>query len=329
MAVTPPKPLLVWVVTDGRAGIENQARGLAEAIREIYPCDIRRVVVPRSPMSMQRTLKAPPAGMEAPWPDVWIGCGRASLRYSAGVRQWSGGQTFVVQLQNPRRPLDLFDMVIAPDHDAVDGDNVLSITGATNRVSATQLARAKEEFADELAKYPAPRLAVLLGGNSKRHKFSRANADELIRHLLKLQNSGYSLLITASRRTPKSIAKRLKKAFRKKGTTWLWLGSKSDGPNPYFAFLAAADAILATNDSSNLLSEAASAGKPVMVYRLEGEDGRLAHLYEALEDTGRAQLFRGAFTTWTTEPLNENRRAANEVLRRLHAHLKARTGMPN
>lgn len=312
------------MVTDGRIGIENQARGLAEAISDVYPCDIRRVVVPRSPFSFQKIMKSPPPGMQPPWPDLWIGCGRASLRYSAGVRLWSKHQTFVVQLQNPRRSLDLFDFVIAPDHDGVIGDNVMSITGATNRVSEARLQAAQDEFADRIAQYPNPRLAVVLGGKSKRHKFTRANANTLIYQLQKLQTSGYSLLITASRRTPKPVRNQLKKAFGKSDTTWLWMGDKKDGPNPYFAFLASADAVLATNDSSNLMSEAASAGKPLLVYQLEGNDGRLAHLYDALEDTGRAQLFRGAFTKWEPEPLNETRRAANEVLRCLHAHLKAR-----
>lgn len=324
MAVGPVKPLLVWVVTDGRVGIENQARGLAEAIAEIYPCDIRRVVVPRSPMSVQKIKKKPPPGMSAPWPDLWIGCGRASLRYSAGVRQWSGGHTFVVQLQNPRRDFSLFDLVIAPDHDNISGENVLSITGATNRVTAKNLAKAQDKFSEQLQKITPPRLAVLLGGASSRHKFTRKEAKKLVKDLRRLSHAGYALMITTSRRTPDYVCKMLIKTFGKLPRVWIWCGRKSDGPNPYFAFLGSADAILATNDSSNLLSEAASAGKPLLVFKLEGEDGRLRQLYDALEATGRAKLFRGAFNTWETEPLNETGRAAKEVLRYLHGHLKAR-----
>ena len=34
------RPLSIWVVSDGRAGIENQALGLAEAIQRLTPAAI-------------------------------------------------------------------------------------------------------------------------------------------------------------------------------------------------------------------------------------------------------------------------------------------------
>ena len=35
-----PAPLSIWVVSDGRAGIENQALGLAEAVQRLTPAEI-------------------------------------------------------------------------------------------------------------------------------------------------------------------------------------------------------------------------------------------------------------------------------------------------
>jgi mitochondrial fission protein ELM1 len=40
---------------------------------------------------------------------------------------WSGGKTFVVQTQDPRAPLDRFDLVIPPQHDGLTGPNVFPI----------------------------------------------------------------------------------------------------------------------------------------------------------------------------------------------------------
>ena len=49
--------------------------------------------------------------------------------------------------------------------------------------------------------------------------------------------------------------------------TSLWDGT---GDNPYFAFLALADAIVVTEDSVNMVTEAAGTGKPVYVQELSG-----------------------------------------------------------
>jgi mitochondrial fission protein ELM1 len=48
----------------------------------------------------------------------------------------------------------------------------------------------------------------------------------------------------------------------------VWDGN---GENPYFAFLAAADAILVTEDSTNLATDAAATGKPLFVLPMAGE----------------------------------------------------------
>jgi len=47
-----------------------------------------------------------------PWPDIWIGAGRASQPLSRRIRAWSGGKTFVVQTQHPRGQLEDFDLVV-------------------------------------------------------------------------------------------------------------------------------------------------------------------------------------------------------------------------
>src|SRR5262245_52299943 len=108
----PAEPLNVWIVTDGRAGIEAQALGLAEAIARRAPISLttKRVRI-RTPYSWlpagfvpapkhALTIESDP--IQAPWPDIFIGCGRASIPFAMGVREWSNGKTFVVQLQDPR-----------------------------------------------------------------------------------------------------------------------------------------------------------------------------------------------------------------------------------
>ena len=106
--------LSVRVVSDGRAGIENQALGLAEAVQRLFPSEITtkrirwRPAFDKWPSALKATWMLDPSsdsvlpGPGEAWPDLWIGTGRATLPLSVAVRRLSGGRTFVVQTQDPR-----------------------------------------------------------------------------------------------------------------------------------------------------------------------------------------------------------------------------------
>lgn len=325
-----PSPRLCWVVTDGRRGIENQALGLAEAVGWLIPLRIERRVAPRAEGLRDRAASymrapriedlAPPPGETASpgLPDLWIGCGRASMPYSERARAWLGGRGFVVQVQDPRRPLHPFDLVIPPLHDRLEGPNVFSILGSPNRVSAEKLAAGAAAFATSPKTPPAPRAAVLIGGDSKRHRLTARTLATIDEAMRTAQEAGWGLLITLSRRTPPAAAEALRAAWGDKPGVWFW-GSDADGPNPYDAFLAGADVVLATEDSTNMITESATAGKPVILLPMDGDDGKFAALYEALARRGNARVYDGRIASWPVEPLRETERAAAEVARRFQA----------
>ncbi|MCF6293528.1 MAG: mitochondrial fission ELM1 family protein [Robiginitomaculum sp.] len=314
---------VIWTIGDGRAGIENQVQGLAEAIGDMLPVEIKNITAPKPGLLTLFKAKKPLPEMLEPWPDVVIGCGQGSIPYMIAMRKWSNGKTLTVQLQSPRRKSSLFDLIIAPQHDRLKGDNVLSIVGATNRISEEKLLQAKEKFKDRIAELPGPRLAVIIGGNSKRHKLTKELFKDLLGKLLSLSNQSISLLITTSRRTPGFVKRGLRRKFKKNKNVWLWVDSKNDGDNPYFAFLSVANAVVVTSDSTNMLTDAASAGKPVLMFRLDGNDGKFSDLHEELEKQNYVHPFTGAISTWPVEPLSETKRAAEEVLRRYYSKLKS------
>jgi len=94
----------------------------------------------------------------------------------------------------------------------------------------------------------------------------------------------------------------------------IWTG---DGPNPYFAFLGLADAILATSDSVNMVTEAAGTGKPVYVYPLPGRSTRIARFHAAMERHGATRPFAGTLDSWSYAPVNDTERIAGVVRQRL------------
>ena len=328
----PAEPLNVWTITDGRAGIEAQALGLAEAIGRRAPVtlNVKRVRL-RTPWSwlpaglvpaprQATTLGSDP--IEPPWPDILIGCGRASIPFSLGVRDWSNGRTFVVQLQDPRMNPREFDIVVPPMHDGLEGQNVLPTVGACHRITPERLELAVEEYKSlNLEELPSPRFAVLIGGKSKRQDISRARAREIADSLVAVQReTGGSLMVTLSRRTSAAARVHLR--------TWLApycaIFSEEEGANPYPAILGGADHIFVTADSVNMATEAAATAKPVHVLAVDGHAGKLARFHQSLTRRGCARPFKGRLETWSYPPLLETDRVAVAVLTAWAARVRPR-----
>jgi len=320
------RPLSIWTVTDGRAGIENQALGLAEAIQRLTPADITvkrvrfRPVFDRWPNALRifpnAMLAASSDRLAPPFPDLVIANGRASLPFSTRLKRASEGRTFVVQLQDPRVPLTAFDLVIPPMHDGLAGPNVFPILGSPNRITAERLAAGAAPFLDTLSALPHPRLAVLIGGRSRAHDLRPDRAQILADQIVAaLGHCGGSLMMTFSRRTPAGARGVLTSRLSVlPGLIW-----DGEGPNPYFAFLDLADHILVTEDSVNMATEAAATGKPVQILGLDGSSAKIDGLHAALQARRITRPFEGRLESWSYTPLNETERAAHEVLARMSA----------
>jgi mitochondrial fission protein ELM1 len=325
--------LRVWAVSDGRAGIEAQVVGLSEAIARLVPCEvtIKRVGwmgrTGRLPWWLNLLPKrwlTPESGIPQgknpdEWPDLWIAAGRATLPLSIRAKRWSGGKTYVVQIQDPRVPATMFDLVIPPKHDRMSGDNILPITGSPHRVTPSRLTAEYPAFAETIDPLPHPRVAVLVGGKSKAFDLSSERAAQIAHSIqIPLEQEGGSLLMTFSRRTPEPARALMAARLRHlPGMIWPNPSGNGEGPNPYFAFLAAADYILVTEDSTNMATEAASTGKPVFVLKMDGSSLKFRLFHEELESQGAARPYGGAFHGWTYAPVNETDRAAREVLARI------------
>lgn len=321
-----PAKGVCWAVTDGRPGMENQALGLAEALAALQPLhiEVKRVQLagvrrwfPYGALALLGGRFTPQSGLEPPWPDLLIGCGRAGAAAALMVKRASGGRTFTVQLQDPRIAPERFDLVIPPRHDELKGGNVVPVLGAPHRVTKAVLDAGAEEFAPVLASLPRPLAAVLIGGSSRSHKLTLSDAKRLCAELEGLAAQGCGLAVTTSRRTGARqtalIAERLKAAG-----AWVWTG-EPDGPNPYFGLLALADAILVTEDSTNMVTEAAATGKPVHILTLSGGSPKFRRFHEAMRTHGATRPFEGKLENWSYVPLTETVRAARIVQERLGA----------
>ncbi len=332
------KPKECWVVTDGRAGIENQALGLAEAVaRETDLIVTRKRIRVAAPWrSLPRLawgdpftrLESDGALLRAPYPDLWIGCGRMSVPFTMAVKKRSP-DTYTVQLQNPRAPYREFDLIIPPAHDRVKADNAFSILGSANRITSAKLEAGAEALAPLIDHLPRPRVAVLIGGSNSANKVDGAQVDRLADVLRNALSEGAGLMVTTSRRTPEAVTEAIR-GFADNDAVFQWTDDAGEASvNPYFGILGAADHILVTEDSVNMVAEAAMTGRPVHIHRwrerrrAQAQD-KFARFLDALRDRGVCADFTGQFDERSYEPLDETQRAAAEVVRRWENAMSAK-----
>jgi mitochondrial fission protein ELM1 len=315
----------IWLLLDDRAGNRGQCLGVADVLG--LPYGIRDLEYSLLANLPNRLLGASLAGLRAesraalaePWPDLVIAAGRRTAPVARAIKRRSGGRTALVQLMDPGSPgIDDFDLVAVPRHDATDaGPNIVTVTGAPHRITATSLGAAGQRWRSRFEDLPRPWIALIVGGSTRRRRFTDAMARDLGRAASRMAaDAGGSLLITTSRRTGDPQQTLLAEIAVPKFV----YGWGAGGENPYLGYLALADAVVVTGESVSMCSEACASTAPVSIYApgalITPKHGRLhAELFEK----GYARPFTGVFEAWTHPPLN----AADDIVAAMRRRLPA------
>ena len=304
------------ILTEAYAGLENQALGLAEAAG-LATNTCRIVPRPYWRRFPARLWPNPPAavdGLETLATGLIVAAGGTAAAVAAALKRRD--RRPLVQVQNPRMPLDRFDLVVANRHDEIAGHNVFVIRTALHRATAARLAAAKADWATRLVE-PAedrPLVAVLLGGSNGRFRLDAATATSLADKLADMMDRDrVALFATPSRRTsPEAIAIVRGRVEPRGGVVW-----DGNGENPYFGLLASAALIVVTADSISMVSEAAATSAPVLVAELPGRSRRISLFLDDLRQAGRIRPFTGRFEPFEASPLDDTPEAGQEMRRRL------------
>ena len=247
-----------------------------------------------------------------PWPDLVVACGRNAAMPALAIKQASGGNTLVAQIQNPGVGQNEFDLFVVPEHDHIPAAQVIVTMGAVHRVTQARLAAERGRF-PALAAMPHPILSVLIGGRNKAYSLSRRRLGEIAESIaVILHRTGGSALVTPSRRTGEGGLSLLRDRLRGLSAS-IWDGT---GENPYFAYLALADAFLVTADSVSMISEAAATGKPVHILSLDGGNSKFARFHAAMQAAGITRPFAGSIESWSY-PIPDDTARAGAALRTL------------
>lgn len=248
-------------------------------------------------------------------PAIAIGCGRQAALATRLLRS-RGAKA--VQILDPRIDTRHWDLVIAPEHDGLRGENVISMLGSLHPVDDLWLAQARRAF-PVLASLPAPHTVLLIGGPSKHAPLRDADFERLLQRLsAQAREESGSFSAVASRRTPDCWREALRGVDAElPGLRWR---DARDGANPYAGLLGHASRIVCTPDSVNMLSEAAATLAPVFAWSADIASGRLRSFLDALRAYRRVRDFDDALAPFAVEPLRETARVAAET--------RARLGLP-
>lgn len=293
-----------WIITDGKAGDENQCLGVARALG--LEATLRRIpssgpfgwLAPWGPIDPRQGPGQSGGALHGSLPDLVLASGRRAVPYLRACRRL--GVPFTAFLKDPRTGPSTADFIWVPAYDRLRGPNVFTTLTSPHLVSAARLADARRAPDSRLAGLGHPRIAVLLGGDSRHLRFTDAEAARFVEKLRRLAAAGGRLMITASRRTPEGLRAKARTLVAETGG-FIWDGT---GENPYLALLALADAIVVTSDSINMASEAVATGAPVLLFELPGTPRRHAQLYAALKEAGAVSPFEGCLVDLRYSPID-------------------------
>ena len=302
-----------WILTDGKAGDAAQCAGVAERLglnaeaRVVNPRALFALLMPFGPIDPRDAPGKSGSPVAGPYPDIVIASGRRAAPYVKAVKRASGGRTFTVILKDPRTGAGSADFLWVPRHDRLRGENVLATLTSPHRFSPDVLAQARAEH--WLASPVQPRgndaampstVVLLIGGDSKNHRFTETDIARLCDGLEKMTARGFRVLATPSRRTPLRLAARTREIVLKAGGFWY----DGQGPNPYPRLLAVADAFVITADSVNMLGEAAATGKAIYVFEPSGGTRKTRAFLSGLEQAGATRPFTGEAEFFTYKPID-------------------------
>jgi len=295
----------IRVLSDGRAGHENQSAGLAAAVARRTGATVETVRITGHGYFARYRL-AVASENNSLKPDLLIATGHAThlpLRYA--TRRFGAKSVVIMQ---PTWPKTWFDLCLVPAHDGYApccGGNVVLTRGALNRIP--------EQLPPKLS-----RGMILVGGPSKHHGWDDDALTDAVCEVVAARPD-LAWTVADSRRTPSDFFSTLST----RGLKAELMSHARTTPDWLPARLLEATEVWVTEDSISMVHEAVTAGARtgVLPARALRPSGRVYGAIRHLEADGYVM----AFEDWQAngrqlpapKPLHETARCAEVLLERL------------
>ncbi len=309
--------LKALLLTEGLHGMISQTEGLAKALNFDYIHEKIELnsfwkLIPTSFTPIKKFVFKNQIDQDF---DVIISCGRKSIIPSLFLKKKSKKKIINIHIQNPKIALKHFDFVVCPEHDNLEGPNVLSTKGAIHYLTHEEINNSKDYLLNKLDRDKEV-ITLILGGPNKYYNYSDENMItifSIINRMLKKHN--LQLIVIPSNRTPNKTIE-LSKEYFTNNRTVIDVVDKS----AYLSSLALSKYLVVTCDSTSMISEAALTGKPVYVAMIPAlrNDKRFQRFRNLFEKLNIIKILDTELETWNYEKLNEADRIASEIKRKIN-----------
>ena len=308
------RKLKALLLTEGMHGMISQVEGMAKALNVEYRHKIIKlnfpwIFIPPKLTPISDTILKDKIYLTENEPvDIVISCGRKSVIPSIILKK-RNPKIFNIHIQNPKIDLHNFDAIIAPEHDALNGNNVYSSKGAIHYITESEIDREKTYLKKNINSEKV--VSLILGGPNKYYSFDQ---DQLINIFNVIKSTflskGFKVVVIPSMRTPK---RSIELAIREMGSSGYVV--KNVDKNAYLSAYALANYVVVTCDSTSMISEAATSGKPIFVAHMKPKKNnyRFKKFFKLFREMGITRDLGEKIEPWTYNKHNEAERIGNLI----------------
>ena len=308
------RKLKTLLLTEGMHGMISQVEGMAKALNTEFSHKIVRLSFPWNQIPPKLTpiseiiLRDKIYLTESETPDLIISCGRKSVIPSILIKK-KNPKIFTIHIQDPKVSFKNFDAIVAPEHDNLKGDNIYNSKGAIHYITNLEINNARQYLADKIKSEKI--VSLILGGPNKYYSFK---SDQIINIFNKIKSifvsDGYKVIIIPSMRTPKET---IDLAIKEMGS-YGHVVNKVD-KQAYLSAYALANYVIVTCDSTSMISEAATSGKPIYVAHMNTKRNnyRFKKFFDLFKKMGITKDLGEKIETWSYNKHNEAQRIALEL----------------
>ena len=307
------------LLTEGMHGMISQVEGLAKALdidfthHKVELNHFWKLIPPNlSPISQSVFKKINHDDF-----DVIISCGRKSVIPSIYLKNTANKKVFNIHIQDPKVNLNHFDFIVAPEHDAIEGENVISTKGAIHYLTQNEISENKDYLNSFIKKDERKIWALIMGGPTKYYDYSTKNMKHIFTALYKLlKKHDFQLVVIPSMRTPINTIHYAKEFFDENHTIIMDVDKKA-----YLSALAISENIVVTCDSSSMISEAALTGKPIYIASIlpKKNDKRFQRFRNLFRELNITRNLGEEVENWSYPKLDETNRVANIIKQKINS----------
>jgi mitochondrial fission protein ELM1 len=307
------------LLTEGAHGMVSQVEGLAKALKlDFNHCFVnlkrpwRYFPINLVPISKSVIDGKIPDQIEN---QLLISCGKNSIISSLFLKR-NNKNLFNIHIQNPKVNFSNFDLIVAPEHDQIIGNNVLSTFGALHYITKQEVESTNNFFSKYNLSEENKIVSLILGGPNRYYDFNEIDLGNIFLSIKDIfLEKGFKLILIRSRRTPKNIIDFAKKFFLNSAVIIDFVSKEF-----YLSALKISKIIIVTCDSTSMISECAITEKPIFVAKMKAKirNKRFEYFLNSFKEKGIIRFLGENTDYWKYPALDETNRIATIIKERLN-----------